>query len=107
DPEQASANALAATLSETGWQAVTDASLFNGLQKVRNETAGVDLILLASDLADPSIEQGVQQIRGEFRFAATPLLIITKPGDADRVRAIVRDDPGMAQVTAGVDAEAL
>lgn len=103
DADQGLANDLVAKLGQIGIEAVSDTALFTGLQKIRDAGSAVDVILLASDMTDPSLEDGISQIRGEFRFAATPLLIIAKPADRERAETLARRDSGIGFVTSGVE----
>ncbi len=107
DPNNESANAVAAALREAGYMAVTDATLSGGLQKARNEHNGADILVLASDMSDPALDVALRQLRAEFQFAAAPILVLTKPGQSDAVRAIMRSDPRVGMVEPGAGAEAL
>ncbi|MCK4343461.1 MAG: hypothetical protein KAY37_17240 [Phycisphaerae bacterium] len=98
DPDAASVNAVAAALRGQGFEVLTDAGLFSGLQKVRDELPGIDVIFLASDSKDPGLTEGLAALRSEFRFASTPVVIITKPGDGNTVRALVRADYRLGEV---------
>jgi tetratricopeptide (TPR) repeat protein len=107
DSDQNAANDLVALLGELEIEAASDTTLFNGLQKVRGAGATVDVILLASDTTSPSLEDGIAQIRGEFRFGSTPLLIIAKPADRERAVTLARRDSGVGFITGGIDADTL
>jgi tetratricopeptide (TPR) repeat protein len=107
DAQESSANAVAAALRNLGYTVILDASLSGGLTKARGETAGVDVLFLASDIAEPDLAQALAQVRGEFRFAALPVLVIVKPGDRERVRALARAEAKLGEVAPGVSDEAL
>ena len=98
DPDAATGNTVAAALRAIGYEVIIDSGLYNGLQKVRSESPGVDLICLASDLQSPSLAAGLSELRHEFRFAMTPVLVITKPADAPDVRTLVRADARVAAI---------
>lgn len=106
DPDDASANQVAGLLRRQGFDVLTDAHLLAGLQKVREELSSVDLIVLASDIADPELVPGLASMRSDFRFAATPVIVVTKRGDVDEVIELVQADYRLVQVPsdpAGVD----
>ena len=100
DADAGSANAAAAALREQGYEVLTDAALYVGLQKVRDTLPGLDVIFLASDIKEPRLPEGLKALRAEFRFAATPVVLIAKPGDARTVRELVRGDNRLGEVGA-------
>jgi CheY-like chemotaxis protein len=93
------ANALSAGLRAEGYTVVSDATLAAGLDKVRQELAGVDVILIASDVQSPELAGALAQLRGEFSFALTPTLVITKPAQRSAVRTMVRADHRLGEVS--------
>lgn len=100
DPDQEAANKVAATLREQGFEVLTDASLYPGLQKVRDQFPGLDVIYLASDIQDPGLMEGLAALRSEFRFASTPVILITRLGTTEMVRELARGDYRLGQVGA-------
>jgi CheY-like chemotaxis protein len=98
DADEAVANAVAGALRSEGYQVVTSTSLLDGLQKVRTAAPGIDVIAIASNIADPGLDDGLRQLRGEFRFGATPVILITKPADGTKVRDLVRADISLGQI---------
>ena len=100
DADVESANTVAGILRTAGYEVTTDASLFEGLRKVREQLPGIDVIFVASDLKQPDLNAALAALRGEFRFAITPVIIITKPGDTLNVRMLVRNDHRLGDVPA-------
>lgn len=92
DPEELTANAAAAALRAQGYDVLVDGNLFTGLEKVRTESPGVDLVLLGSDVRSPDLAAGLAAMRAEFRFAATPVLILAKPGQLEDARRLSVSD---------------
>ena len=78
-----------------------DAALYPGLEKVRSQLPSVDVIFLASDMKEPALYEGLNALRNEFRFAATPVVIVAKPGEMTAVRNLVRADYRLGEVTPG------
>jgi len=107
DPDSASANTIAASLRELGYEVLTDASLFAGLQKVRESIASIDVVFIASDIKDPELTDALSALRDEFRFAATPVVIMRKPGGGALVRDLVRADHRLAEVAPDASAAAV
>lgn len=107
DPDSASANAAAAVLRALGYTVIIDTGLFAGLEKVRRELPGLEVILLASDIANPALKEGLAQLRSEFRFAAVPVVVVTKPAGAETVRDLVRGDHRVGHVPVDPEPEVL
>lgn len=98
DPDEAAANALAALLREDGFDVISDTGFTSGLQKARETSPSLDVVVLGSDLRDVPLPNAVQQLRDEFRFGSTPMLIVAKPGTRDMVANLVSGDHRLAQV---------
>ncbi len=98
DPDDGSANFTAGLLRALGYTVLSDAALLAGLQKVRDELPGIDVIVLASDVKKPTLNEALATLRSEFRFAATPVVIMTKRGDAEMAQELVRGNPRLGRV---------
>jgi CheY-like chemotaxis protein len=107
DPAAESANAAASTLRSQGYSVITDTALLGGLEKVRSEAPGLDVILLASDISGPGLTEAVAQLRSDFRFAAVPVVVVAKPAQSETVTEFVRGDHRLGQVTVDPDAGVL
>jgi len=107
DPDAQTANSLATTLRAAGYNVITDSGLFAGLEKVRSELPGLDVILFASDMTAPDLKQGLSQLRSEFRFAAVPVIVVAKPSQSETVRDFVRGDHRLGHVPVDPDPETL
>jgi HEAT repeat protein len=92
DPDEPSANALAAALRNQGFEVLIDAGLLSGLQRAREELPGIDVIFVGSNITAPALEPGLAAMRDDFRFAVTPAIIVIKPGDTEAVEQLVRKD---------------
>jgi HEAT repeat protein len=98
DPDPESANRFASLLREQGYEVISDAELLRGLDKVRQQVSALDVIVLAADVADLPLPEALRQLRSEFRFAATPVVLVSKPGRQELVRDLVRADHRLAEV---------
>ncbi len=98
DPQDESANATAAALRAIGYEVLTSSDLLSGLQQLRENLPGIDVIALASDLKEPTLEQAIAQLDGEFRFAAVPVVVVARPHDVEAVESIVRGRERLAAV---------
>ena len=58
---------LRANLEAEGYEVLIDTALFSGLERVRAELPGLDVIFVASDVRDPPLAAGLAQLRGSHR----------------------------------------
>lgn len=107
DPDSESANSAAAALRTLDYSVITSPALFAGLEQVRSEVPGLDVILLASDIANPGLTEGLAELRGEFRFASVPVIVVAKAAQGELVRDLVRADHRLGQVLVDPDPDAL
>jgi len=107
DPDAEKANSAAGALRSLDYEVITASGLLTGLDKVRNESPGLDVILLASDMAKPALAAGVADLRGEFRFASIPIIIVAKPTQREMVEDFTRGDHRLGQVSADPDEDIL
>ena len=105
DPDTENANAIAGILRDEGYEVLTDAEFLLGLRKVRQTFPALDVIFLASDLPDTTLPEALAQLRDEYRFAATPVIIVNKPGDRGLVADLVRADHRLGEVLPGAESE--
>ncbi len=105
DPDSGSANVIAGALRDEGYAVIVTNELLSGLQQAREQTPGIDVIFLASDVSNPDLAGALESLRGEFRFAATPVVIITKEAQQGRVRDLVRADHRLGETHPGDEAE--
>lgn len=107
DGNAESNNRVADALRAAGYNVVSANGLADGLQKVRTELPGVDVIFLASDISNPDLVAALDSLKTEFRFAGTPKVIITREGDAARVRQLVNADPRISSIPSGGGGDAI
>jgi CheY-like chemotaxis protein len=107
DSDADNANALAAALRSQGFEVTTDAEFVRGLQKIRDQFPSLDVIVLASNVRDLPLRDALKQLRSEFRFGATPVLLVAKPGDRDLARDLVRADHRLGEIVPGETPERL
>ena len=107
DPDVESANALSGMLRDAGYEVTSDTDFHAGLAKVRQHVPALDVIVLASNIGTPGLHDALNHLRSEFRFSHTPVVLVTKPGDADTVRDLVRADHRLAEVRPGATQDAL
>lgn len=92
DPSNEVANELGGALRADGYEVITSADLYAGLQQIRDNYAALDLIVLSSDISNPNLTAALRELRQEFRFAYTPTLILTKPADREAAEQLASGD---------------
>ena len=98
DPDESSLNATTAILRGEGYTVLTNSSLLPGLEQVRKELPGLDVVFVASDIQDPNLKSGLHSIRTDPTFRALPVVIVSKRGSRDAVRTLVRSDHRLTDV---------
>ncbi len=102
DPDAQNANRIAATLRAEGYQVLTGGNLFETLHAARQRFAGVDAIVVASEISGPDLAAGYAHLRSEAEFAAVPVVVLTKPGTRDAVEKLVAGDVRVRAVPASI-----
>ncbi|MGE3180365.1 MAG: response regulator [Phycisphaerae bacterium] len=105
DAEDESANEAAAALRDAGYTVISDANLNAGLEKARKDFPTLDLMILAADLQNPPLRDGIQLIRRDYRFAGVPVLVMSKPGTRALIREVSRLGGNVGIVPEGAAAE--
>ena len=105
DPDAESANQMAAILREAGYEVLTDAEFLRGLQSVRDQLPSLDVIFLASNLQDLPLSEALHQLRDEFRFGSTPVIIVSKAGTREQVGELVQADHRLGEIVPGESAD--
>lgn len=103
DPDTASANKLQTALRVAGFDCIIGANLSRAKENARE--AGMltyDVILLASDIAQPDLAGAVSQLRDHFETAATPILNVAKGGQMTKANQVARDAVGVEVLMAEV-----
>ena len=86
DPDPASRHSLEELLRSAGYEVASSALQSEGFQFVRN--AGVDLLLLAADLADVQCCDALSEVKGNAATAGTRVILLIRGGGAERARGL-------------------
>jgi CheY-like chemotaxis protein len=96
DPDESSGNAFAAILRGVGFDAAVGADLNKARDNGQKANlTSFDVILLATDMAQPDATQAVTDLRRDLPTAATPILIVAKEGQMSRAIAASRAGHGV------------
>ncbi len=86
DPDPASRHSLEELLRSAGYEVASSALQSEGFQFVRD--AGVDLLLLAADIADVQCCDALSEVKGNTATAGTRVILLTRGSGAERARGL-------------------
>src|SRR6266852_1252549 len=86
DPDPASRHSLEELLRSAGYEVASSALQSEGFQFVRN--AGVDLLLLAADIADVQCCDALSEVKGNAATAGTRVILLIRGGGPERARGL-------------------
>lgn len=107
DPDEANRNRVMDALRTPETVALGAAGLYEGLQRARTEFQATGLIVVASDVPDGELPALMQELRGEFVFAHTPVIILVKPDQALTAEQAAAGDIYTERADATADGDAL
>ena len=64
-------------------------------------------MFISTAIENPSVRRGVSELRREFRFRMTPVVVLRGPGDYETAREVAAQDPRAAHVPADAGAAEL
>lgn len=85
DPDESNRNRIVGAFRADNRDVIGSADVYEGLERARVEMPALGGIVIASDVENPGLGRAVQELRAEFQFGKTPLLILAK--DATSVLA--------------------
>lgn len=107
DPDEPNRNRVVGMLRSAGAKVIAGPGLLEVLPEARRQNTSVHVIFLASDVQEPGIASSLAMLRGEFLFATTPVVILTRPGQEALVERLVRDDSSLEAVPADAPPDVL
>lgn len=99
DPDQNNRARIAGALRDSGHDAIAESSFLAGLQRARAEFQNLSGVFLAADI-DEGAYAAVFQLRSEFLFSKTPVVVLDKPGAG----TVAVDLPAEDRFTSSVNA---
>lgn len=91
DADEQNLNRLAGEFRALGAEVVAETNFLAAMERARRELGEVAGFVISTDVASPSISTALAQLRDEFRYARTPVVITTKPQEEYRAEQILRD----------------
>ncbi|MBI4716792.1 MAG: HEAT repeat domain-containing protein [Planctomycetes bacterium] len=78
DDDEANLNRVASALRGDGRHVMGDTSFFRVMERVRAEAPTITAFVIATDLKEPPLGTVMAQLRGEFAFSRTPVVVLSK-----------------------------
>lgn len=107
DADQGNLNRVMEALRSQNHDVVGETGFYRGINRARVEFQTVSAILIASDISDPDLPTALEELRGEFRFSQTPVIILDKPDQGLMGEELASLDPAVDHVDAATDGEAI
>lgn len=103
DPDENSRLKLQTLFRANGMDVASGSSLFNALSDGdKNGIPNYDAILLATDITGPELQGAIDELRRNFKTAATPIVVIMKAQQTGIAQTAARMNKGVAYVEAEV-----
>lgn len=81
DPDQQNLNRIMGELRDGQTDVIGEANFNKALSRARQEFENVTAVVTSTDIRDPDLTAALGQLRGEFAFSKTPVVVLTKPAD--------------------------
>ncbi len=100
EPDQSNLNRVMGALRNERTTVIGEASLYDALERARQERAVVNGIFLATDVTNPEISGAVGVLRANNVYAMTPIILLTKQAQGDKAEMLAAADPAIATAAA-------
>jgi len=90
DADETNLNRLAAEFRGQGANVVAEKNFLAAMERARRELGEIAGFVIATDISSPSAASAVNQLRDEFRYARTPVVITVKPQEEYRAEQILK-----------------
>lgn len=107
DPDAASRNRVMGALRGEGRDVIGEASFYTAMERARAALPAISAVVLATDIKEPDPTSALAQLRGEFLYAKTPVVILAKGDQFVLADDLVASDAYASAVAAAGDEEAL
>ncbi|UCG17490.1 MAG: HEAT repeat domain-containing protein [Phycisphaerales bacterium] len=107
DPDQENLNRVIGALRGTGAVVLGSTDFYDTIARARKEVDQVACFFLATDTGAPDLAGALRQLRGEFIYAATPIVLLVKPAHLSAAEEWADRLTGLDQADAGASATEL
>lgn len=107
DEDQGNANRITAIMRAGGRDVIAETGFDRAMQKARAEFQIVSAIFLSTDLREPDVTSALGQLRAEFSFAKTPVVLLIKQGQSVLATQLSAGDAVVESVDAAAEDAAI
>jgi HEAT repeat protein len=107
DADTENLNRLAGEFRDLGAQVVAETNFLAAIERSRRELGEITGFVLATDIASPPVSTALAQLRGEHRFARTPVVITFKEREEFRAEQALSGAAAAGSADAVLGAEDL
>lgn len=86
-----------------GRKTIGESSFYRAMERARAETPAIHAFIISTDVTEPDVNNVMAQLRSEFAFARTPVVLMVKPGGDLTAETIAKADANVEVVASGVD----
>ena len=103
DADEGNLNRVAEVLRGVGCQVVRETSFYRAMQRARSELQAVGAVFLSTSITEPDFTSALRQLRSEFVYSQTPVVIMTTPPQLAVAEGVCDIDRWAECVDAAVD----
>jgi len=92
DADQGNANRVMGALRGGDREVIAETNFDRAMVRARTEFHMVSGVFLSTDLSEPGIGSALGQLRAEFAYAKTPVVVLTKPRQSVTAEDLMRGD---------------
>jgi HEAT repeat protein len=107
DADPGNLNRVMEALRSKNHEVIGETGFYRGMNRARVEFQTVSAIVISSDIADPDLPTAIRELRGEFRFSQTPVLILDKPEQGLMGEELASLDRAADHLDAAADGDAI
>ncbi len=107
DPDEDNLNRVMSELRNSDTHVIGSAGVLAGMERARTELSSLGGIFVASNVTGPEADMGIERIREQYEIAASPIVLMIKPGQQAAAEVLVGRSFGVAGVDAGADERGL
>lgn len=103
--ERETVNRLAGELRSDDRAVIAEVGFFEAMERGRSEFPSVDAFVVSASVSDPDVAGLLSQLRGEFQFLMTPVVLLASPAHSIIAEDLAAQDAYVEPLDSGADAE--
>lgn len=107
DADRDNANRIAGLLRDNGADAIVESSFLIALGRARTDFQGLAGVVISTDVSDPDTAGSIAQLRSEFKYSKTPVIVLGKPAQELMAKDLATKDAYVEAVSSAADEAAL